>query len=73
MVREGTQARGSSVLSTWSRTSKDLAVLIREVRQVLLVPLSPIVSDGQAAIRSLVAWSYPEALGASVTLTNATK
>src|SRR6266571_7657859 len=40
--------------SLLSATIKDLAALIREVRQVLPVPISAVVSDGQHSIRKAV-------------------
>jgi hypothetical protein len=41
--------------SLLSATIKDLAALIREVRQVLPVPITAVVSDGQETIRKAVA------------------
>jgi hypothetical protein len=45
--------------SLLSATIKDLAALIREVRQVLPVPITAVVSDGQETIRKAVARTLP--------------
>src|SRR5271166_1016663 len=45
--------------SLLSATIKDLAALIREVRQVLPVPITAVVSDGQETIRKAVAQTLP--------------
>ena len=42
-----------------SATIKDIAALIREVRQVLPVPITAVVSDGQESIRKAVARTLP--------------
>jgi hypothetical protein len=45
--------------SLLSATIKDLAALIGEVRQVLPVPITAVVSDGQETIRKAVARTLP--------------
>ncbi len=45
--------------SLLSATTKDLAALIREVRQALPVPIAAVVSDGQETIRKAVARTLP--------------
>jgi len=45
--------------SLLSATIKDLAALIREVRQVLPIPITAVVSDGQETIRKAVARMLP--------------
>jgi Transposase, Mutator family len=45
--------------SLLSATIKDLAALIREVRQILPVPITAVVSDGQETIRKAVARTLP--------------
>jgi hypothetical protein len=45
--------------SLLSATIKDIASLIREVRQVLPVPITAVVSDGQETIRKAVARTLP--------------
>lgn len=45
--------------SLLSATTKDLAALIREVRDVLPIPITAVVSDGQASIRKAVARTLP--------------
>src|SRR5437879_13685502 len=46
--------------SLLSATQPDLAVLLRTVRQNLLVPIVGIVSDGQLSIRGAVAEVFPD-------------
>lgn len=43
-----------------SATTKDLALLLQQVQQVLSVPIAGIVSDGQQSIRKAVATALPE-------------
>lgn len=45
--------------SLLSATTKDLAALIREVHQVLPIPITAVVSDGQETIRKAVARVLP--------------
>jgi hypothetical protein len=45
--------------SLLSATIKDLAALIREVHQILPVPITAVVSDGQETIRKAVARTLP--------------
>jgi len=46
--------------SLLSATHTDLAVLIREVKQALEVPITGVISDGQLSIRRAVAHALPE-------------
>jgi hypothetical protein len=46
--------------SLLSATHTDLAVLIREVKQALDVPIAGMISDGQLSIRRAVAYALPE-------------
>jgi hypothetical protein len=43
-----------------SATQEDLAALLREVKQVLTVPLIGVISDGQLSIRAAVADVFPD-------------
>jgi hypothetical protein len=47
--------------SLLSATARDLAALLREVRQALPVPVTAVVSDGQRSIRKAVAGVFPDA------------
>jgi hypothetical protein len=46
--------------SLLSATHTDLAVLLREVKQALEVPIAGVISDGQLSIRRAVAHALPE-------------
>jgi hypothetical protein len=46
--------------SLLSATHTDLAVLIREVKQALAVPIAGVITDGQLSIRAAVAQALPE-------------
>jgi MULE transposase domain len=48
--------------SLLSATTRDLAVLLAEVREALPVPITGVISDGQQTIRQAVAQELPEAL-----------
>ena len=43
-----------------SARSEDLAVLLREVKEVLVVPIAGVISDGQQSIRKAVEVALPE-------------
>ncbi len=43
-----------------SAKSKDLAILLREVKEVLVVPIVGVISDGQQSIRKAVEVALPE-------------
>lgn len=45
--------------SMLSATQDDLAILLREVRQALGVPIAGVISDGQSSIRKAVATALP--------------
>ena len=46
--------------SLLSATTKDLAILLKQVKQALPVPITGIVSDGQQSIRKAVATALPQ-------------
>src|SRR5438094_6398208 len=46
--------------SLLSATHEDLAVLLREVKQALTVPIVGVISDGQLSIRAAVAAVFPD-------------
>jgi len=46
--------------SLLSATTQDLAILLKQVKQALPVPITGIVSDGQQSIRKAVATALPQ-------------